>query len=60
MNVFITGATGFVGSHVLTALKEAGHRPLALVRPGSEKKLPFFEGDYHYPRRCDRAGRVGR
>ena len=44
MNVFITGATGFIGSYALTALKEAGHRPLALVRTGSEDKLPFFEG----------------
>lgn len=44
MNVFITGATGFVGSHILSALRDAGYRPFALVRPGSEKKLPFFEG----------------
>jgi nucleoside-diphosphate-sugar epimerase len=32
MNVALTGATGFVGSHVLTALLEHGHEVTALVR----------------------------
>jgi len=44
MNVFVTGATGFVGSHILQALREKGHGIIALVRPGSEKKLPFADG----------------
>ena len=30
--ILLTGATGFVGSHVLPALLEAGHRVVALVR----------------------------
>ena len=30
--VALTGGTGFIGSHVLAALKEAGHEVTALVR----------------------------
>ncbi|MBI4666767.1 MAG: NAD-dependent epimerase/dehydratase family protein [Nitrospinae bacterium] len=44
MKVFVTGGTGFVGSYVLEALRLAGHLPYALVRSGSENKLPFREG----------------
>jgi uncharacterized protein YbjT (DUF2867 family) len=32
MNVALTGATGFVGSHVLTELLKHGHEVTALVR----------------------------
>jgi dihydroflavonol-4-reductase len=32
--VFLTGATGFIGGHVLTALRTAGYRVRALVRDG--------------------------
>src|SRR3954454_16804351 len=32
MNVALTGATGFIGSHVLAALQEHGHEVTALVR----------------------------
>lgn len=41
--VFLTGASGFVGSHVLRALLAAQYRVRALVRPGS-RPLPALEG----------------
>jgi 2-alkyl-3-oxoalkanoate reductase len=33
---FITGGTGFVGSHVVEALRKAGHITKCLARPGSD------------------------
>ena len=38
--VFLTGGTGYLGSSLITALLTRGHRVRALVRPGSESRLP--------------------
>jgi uncharacterized protein YbjT (DUF2867 family) len=38
--VFVTGGTEYVGRPLIAQLLERGHEVLALVRPGSEKKLP--------------------
>ena len=38
--VFITGGTGYVGRPLIVALLERGHGVHALVRPGSEARLP--------------------
>jgi dihydroflavonol-4-reductase len=40
--VFLTGATGFIGRHVLHALLDAGYRVRALVRPNA-RPLPPHE-----------------
>lgn len=44
MNVFLTGATGFVGSYILKELIDQGHSVRCLVRPGSTEKLPVDAG----------------
>lgn len=38
--VFIAGATGYIGRHLAPALVTRGHRVLALVRRGSESRVP--------------------
>lgn len=36
MRIGVTGAAGFIGGHVLSAIKAAGMRPVAVVRPGTD------------------------
>lgn len=36
MKIALTGATGFVGSHVLTELREHGHEVTAFVRDDAQ------------------------
>ena len=38
--VFITGGTGYLGGRLIPRLLERGHKVRALVRPGSEGRLP--------------------
>jgi len=38
--VFVKGGTGYLGCPLIAALLDRGHEVRALVRPGSEKKLP--------------------
>jgi uncharacterized protein YbjT (DUF2867 family) len=40
MKVFVTGGTGYLGRRLIPRLVERGHEVWALVRPGSEAKLP--------------------
>lgn len=40
MNVFLTGGTGYIGSHLIPELLRRGHTVRALVRPASVSKLP--------------------
>jgi uncharacterized protein YbjT (DUF2867 family) len=48
-NVFVTGGTGYMGRSLIAALLKRGHTVRALVRAGSERKLPglcpFVVGD---------------
>ncbi len=39
MKVALFGGTGFVGSYLVDALLSAGHKPVLLVRAGSESKV---------------------
>jgi uncharacterized protein YbjT (DUF2867 family) len=38
--VFIAGGSGYMGRNLITRLLQRGHEVRALVRPGSERKLP--------------------
>ena len=40
-SVFVTGGTGYIGNPLIRALVSPGHAVRALVRSGSEKKLPL-------------------
>jgi len=44
MKVALTGATGFVGSHILTELHEHGHEVTALVRDDAQADLVAARG----------------
>jgi len=40
MDIFVTGGTGYMGQRLISELLEHGHVVSALVRSGSERKLP--------------------
>jgi uncharacterized protein YbjT (DUF2867 family) len=39
--IFLTGGTGYIGSGLIPLLVQRGHAVKALVRPGSENRLPL-------------------
>jgi NADH dehydrogenase len=45
MRPFVTGASGYFGNNLLPRLLEAGHKPVCLVRKGSEKKIEKYLND---------------
>lgn len=49
MHVLLTGASGFLGSHLVEALQREGHEVRALVRPSSDRthlhQVPCVVGD---------------
>jgi dihydroflavonol-4-reductase len=47
MRIGITGANGFIGSHLLRSAVSQGHRPVALIQKGSSlKPIEDLEGSY--------------
>lgn len=44
MKLFVTGGTGFVGSHFIRQALEAGHDVTALRRVGSQPRIPLDKG----------------
>lgn len=51
LNVLVTGGAGYIGSHAVLALLDAGHRPVVIdnlvtgFRWAVAKEAPFYEGD---------------
>ncbi len=41
MKIFLTGGTGFIGSHVLKQALAAGHSVMALRLPGEQPRIPL-------------------
>jgi nucleoside-diphosphate-sugar epimerase len=44
MNVALTGATGFIGSHILAELQDHGHQVTAIVRDDSQAEIVAARG----------------
>lgn len=43
MRIFVTGGTGFIGSHFLNQVIKQGHDIVALRRPGSRTRIPLHK-----------------
>ena len=41
MKIFLTGGTGFIGSHFINLAIEHGHNIIALKRPGAQPRVPL-------------------
>jgi nucleoside-diphosphate-sugar epimerase len=59
MNVALTGATGFIGSHVAAELQEHGHEVTALIRDASQTEIVIDHGTPVVVDLYDRASVVG-
>jgi nucleoside-diphosphate-sugar epimerase len=63
MNVLVTGAAGFIGSHLIAALKKRGHRVTGFVLPTDDdsflvrERIRIFKGDVTKQEDCLRAVR---
>ena len=51
---YLTGATGFLGSHVLDKLLKSGAKVNALVLPNDKNPFAASKGSNHHLRRCDK------
>lgn len=47
MKILVTGAGGFIGSHLTETLLKEGHEVIAMVRYGSEPRIGWLEGIEH-------------
>jgi UDP-glucose 4-epimerase len=51
LNVLVTGGAGYIGSHAVLALRDAGHNPVVIdnlvtgFRWAVPNEVPFYEGD---------------
>lgn len=43
MKLFVTGGTGFIGSHFVQQALASGHEVIALRRPGSQTRIPLTQ-----------------
>lgn len=53
MKLFVTGGTGFIGSHFLQQALAAGHEVIAQRRPGSHPRLPLTREPHWVDRSLD-------
>lgn len=56
MKLFVTGGTGFIGSHFLRVALQAGHEVLALRRPGSLPRIPLLTEPHWLEKSWDQLG----
>lgn len=54
MKLFVTGGTGFIGTHFLQQVLAAGHEVVAQRRPGSRPRLPLIQEPTWIERELDK------